>query len=84
MNRSVELWNDKEITTTLTAPGTIRSAAGSKIWSKILGENQCEETCKQSDYFKTVRCSTGSQCNFLSTGVILVYLPMFDILLPAL
>ena len=35
MNRRVELWNDKEITTTLTAPGTIRTAVGRKIWSKI-------------------------------------------------
>ena len=36
MNRGVELWNDKEITTTLTAPGTIRTDVGRKIWSKIL------------------------------------------------
>ena len=35
MNRRVELWNDKEIATTLTAPGTIRTAVGRKIWSKI-------------------------------------------------
>ena len=35
MNRSVELWNDKEIPTTLTAPSTIRTAVGRKIWSKI-------------------------------------------------
>ena len=35
MNRRVELWNDKKITTTLTAPGTIRTAVGRKIWSKI-------------------------------------------------
>ena len=34
MNRWVELWYDKEITT-LTAPGTIRTAVGRKIWSKI-------------------------------------------------
>ena len=35
MNREVELWNGKEITTTLTAPGTIRTAVGKNIWSKI-------------------------------------------------
>ena len=35
MNRRVELWNDKEITTTLTAPGTIRTVVGRKIWTKI-------------------------------------------------
>ena len=35
MNRRVELWNDKEIATTLNAPGTITTAVGRKIWSKI-------------------------------------------------
>ena len=36
MNRRVELWNDKEIATTLAVPGAIRTAVGRKIWSKIL------------------------------------------------
>ena len=31
VNRGAELWNDKEITTTLTAPGTIKTAVGGKI-----------------------------------------------------
>ena len=35
MNRRVELWNDKEIATTLAEPGAIRTAVGRKIWSKI-------------------------------------------------
>ena len=35
MNRRVELGNDKEITTTLTVPGTITTAVGRQIWSKI-------------------------------------------------
>ena len=35
MNKRVKLWNDKEIATTLTAPGTIRTAVGRKIWSKV-------------------------------------------------
>ena len=35
MNRRVELWNEKKIDTTLTEPGTIRTAVGRKIWSKI-------------------------------------------------
>ena len=35
MNRSVELWNDKEITTTFTVPTTIKTAVGRKIWSQI-------------------------------------------------
>ena len=30
MNRKVELWNDKEIATTLAAPGTITTAVGRK------------------------------------------------------
>ena len=38
MNRRAKLWNDKDITTTLTAPGTIRTAVGRKIWSKIPGK----------------------------------------------
>ena len=29
MNRRAKFWNDKEIATTLTAPGTIRTAVGS-------------------------------------------------------
>ena len=32
MNRRIALWNDKEIATTLTVPGT---AVGQEIWSKI-------------------------------------------------
>ena len=35
MNRRVELWNDKEIATTLAEPGTVRGAVGRKICSKI-------------------------------------------------
>ena len=35
MNRWVELWNDKEIATTLAAPCAIRTAVGRKIWSII-------------------------------------------------
>ena len=31
MDRGLELWNHKEITTTLTAPGTIRTAVGRGI-----------------------------------------------------
>ena len=38
MNRRAKLWNDKEITTTLIAPGTVRTAVGRKIWSKIPGK----------------------------------------------
>ena len=38
VNGGAELWNGKEITTTLTAPGAIRTAVGGKIWSKISGK----------------------------------------------
>ena len=40
VNGRAKLWNDKEITTTLTAPGAIRTAVGGKIWSKI-SEKAC-------------------------------------------
>ena len=35
MNRRVELWNGKEIANTLAAAGAIRTAVGTKIWSKV-------------------------------------------------
>ena len=38
MSRREELWNDKEIATTLTVSGTIRTAVGKKTWSKIPGK----------------------------------------------
>ena len=31
MDRGLEVWNDKEITTTLAAPGTVRSVVGRDI-----------------------------------------------------
>ena len=31
MNRKVKLWNDKDIATTLTVPGTIRTGVGRKV-----------------------------------------------------
>ena len=77
-----ELWADKEITTTLTAPGTIRTAVGRKMWSKILGKTSLKKLVSNCGCFKN--CSTGSQFNFLSTGVILVYLLVFDTILAAL
>ena len=71
MNRRVELWNDKEIATTLAVLGAVRTGVGRKIWSKIPQENLCVETCKQ------VWLSSGSQGSFfkhrsytgVSTGV---------------
>ena len=37
VNGGAELWNDKEITTTLTAPGAIRTPVGGKICPKHPG-----------------------------------------------
>ena len=85
MNRRVELWNDKKIASTLTVYGTIRTAVGRNIWIKISKKNLCEEAYKTSVAFlNSIRCSTGSQCNFLSTGVILVYRLVFDTILVVL
>ena len=45
MNRRVELWNDKEIATTLAAPGAVRTGVGDMEQNTL--ENLCVETCKQ-------------------------------------
>ena len=47
VNGGAELWNDKEITATLTAPGTIRTAVGGKIRSKIPGKTCVKILIKQ-------------------------------------
>ena len=52
MNGVVELWNDKEITTTLTVPGIVRSAVGRKIWSKILGKASLKRLVNKCGCFK--------------------------------
>ena len=84
MNGGAELWNDKEITTTLTAPGAIRTAVGGKVWSKIPGKACVKILINKCGRLQTLRCSTGSQCSFFSTGVILVYRLVFDTILAAL
>ena len=38
MDRGLKFWNYKEMTTTLTVPGTVRTAVERDIWSKILGK----------------------------------------------
>ena len=83
MKRRVEFCNGKEITITLTTPGTIRTVVGRKIWSKI-PRKTCVKKLVNKCGLNTVHCSTGSQCNFLSTGVILVYPLVFDVILAAL
>ena len=84
VNRGAEHWNDKEISTTLTAPGTIRTNVGRKIWSKIPGKTCVKILINKCAVLNTVRCSTESQCSFFRTGVILVYRLVFDTILAAL
>ena len=43
MNKGLELWNDKEISTTVTVPGIIRTAVGRDIWGKILGKTSLKK-----------------------------------------
>ena len=53
MNRGIELLNDKEITTTPTAPGTIRIAVGRDIWSKMFQKTSVKKPIKSVAVFKT-------------------------------
>ena len=84
MNRGLEHWNEKEVISTLTAPGTVRTAVGRNLWSKICGKTSIKKIVRRLAFLKTELCSTGHQCNFLRTGVILVYLLVFDTILAAL
>ena len=47
LSMKVEHWNDKEITTTLTVPGTVK-----KIWSKILGNTSVTKLVNKCGCFK--------------------------------
>ena len=70
MSRGVELWNNLEITTNLTTPGTL-STVRRNIWSKILGKT-CVKKLVSVAVLNSERCSKGSQCIFLNrsyTGV---------------
>ena len=51
MDRGLELWTHKEITSTLTVPGTVRTAVGRDRWIRNTLESQYEETCKQGWLF---------------------------------
>ena len=47
--------------------------------------NQCQETCRQVWLFsKRFNIQQEAKANFLSTGIVLVYLLVFDIILAAL
>ena len=52
MNRGMELWNGKEIITTLTAPGTVGTAVKRDIWSKILGKTSVKKLVNKGGCFK--------------------------------
>ena len=53
MDRGLELWNHKEITTTLTMPGTVRAAVGRDIWiKKILGKISEKKLVNKGGCFK--------------------------------
>ena len=47
MNKRVELWNDKEIATTLTATWYYKNCCRKKDMEQNTWENLCEETCQQ-------------------------------------
>ena len=66
MNRRVELWNDKKITTTLTAPGTIRTAVGRKIWSKIPRKTCVKKLIHKCGCLKHCALGTSSLGSLLS------------------
>ena len=59
----------------------VRTAVGR--WCKMLGKISVKKMQASVAVLKTKQCLTGSQCNFLSTGVTLVYLLVFDIILAA-
>ena len=52
IDRGWELWNHKEITTTLTAPGTVRTAVGRDIWRKTLGKTSVKKLVNKGGCFK--------------------------------
>ena len=48
----LKIGNDKEITTTLTAPGTVGTAVGRDVWRKILGKTSVQKLINQGGCFK--------------------------------
>ena len=52
IDRGLELWNNKEITTTLTAPGTVRTAVGRDKHSKILEKTSVKKLVNKCGCFK--------------------------------
>ena len=52
MNRRVEVWNDKEIATSLAEPGTVGAAVGRNIWSKIPRKTCVRKLVNKCGYLK--------------------------------
>ena len=52
IDKGLDLLNNKEITTTLTAPGTVRTAVERDIWSKILGKTSVEKLLSKGGCFE--------------------------------
>ena len=73
MNRRVELWNDKEIVTTLAEPGTVTAAVGRKIWSKIPRKTCVKKLFNKCGCLKHHALVNRKPVQFLKPGVILVY-----------
>ena len=48
MNRRIESWNGREITTILTVAGSIRTVVLRKIWRKIMDQNTWENHYKET------------------------------------
>ena len=65
MNRGLELWNDKEITTTPTVPGTIRNVVERKIWSKILRKMNVKNLVNKCGCFKNCAMLNRTPMQFL-------------------
>ena len=65
MNRRVELWNDKEIATTLAEPGAVRTAIGRKIWSKIPRKTCVKKLVNKCGCFKHHALLNGKPMQFL-------------------
>ena len=64
MNRGLELWNDKGITTTLTTPDTVRTAVGRVIW-QILGKTSVKELANKGGCF-TMLSDVQQEANSIS------------------
>ena len=65
MNRRAENLNDKEITTTLIVPGTIRTAVGRTIQSKILGKTSVKKLVNKDGCFKNCAMFNRKPMQFL-------------------